>query len=248
MGDTTAADTKQKQMTRRYGRIFVTVSLAAFSASGWGDVIPIGNALLEQRAEHEPKAFDRADSYCLEKEIGNACTIPGSPLEGGGSGVCHRRINQAEASLDVICERELTPTINRDLPEGPFPAPQSFCGPQVSESVAQMFKDYPLSCDPVPLAKDRFCAGRTEGSSCTISFALGNAAEQQGEGHCHIAQQSRQYRFSAGPYRRGSDGSFTRDTLQCLPDHTVSHQLHKRPGWFERRFGASPSSSDDAKP
>ena len=214
-------------------RTVFAASLVLFpllSATARADVMPPEAEAAGERMQKDPKALDRADSYCADKAIGAACLIPGNVFEGGGAGKCERRIDHEAFTIDLRCNLPAWPEIERGLPSGPYQIDESACrslaaDPQQKETL----KGQGMVCDAVPTVADRFCAGRSAGAACNAEMRVAEQRESHA-GVCHEVKEGMLLYYEG---RREA----TRSVLQCDPAKSTPEPVIKPIGLWRKLFG-----------
>ncbi|MBO9538078.1 hypothetical protein [Herbaspirillum sp.] len=208
------------------------LATAAFSLPTLADVIPPQAAEAAKRLAQNPNAFDRADQYCKDKKVGNACSIPGNPFAGGGEGICRNELNRNSSTIDLNCERATSPIIERGLPSGGFLADDTLCSAYATDTYSNgipIKKTLPMSeltCTPGPVLKDRFCADKENGAACTVELQSGGK-KQEFPGVCKQEVESISLYFQG---RRKA----SRMVLACQPPDDLPPRTYTPATWWQK--------------
>lgn len=216
-------------MPKRLLDCFLICTLLCISHAATADALPPEIATAAARLHDNPKAFDRIDTFCNGKRVGDACSIPGDTFAGGGEGVCSNAINRQTSTIDLSCVRTGRVSIDRKLPDGGFVHDRILCSGNGQTGNAATSDTPRWNCKPlVPTPADQFCKGKTVGAACTVklvyeSEALGDKHEQY-EGVCkHIVQ-------TESVYFRGRHTA-TREVVQCEPVNETTHTYTPATWW-----------------
>lgn len=184
----------------------------------WADVLPPQAADVSERYRNNPKAFDRNDQWCDGRSVGDACSIPGNPLEGGGAGECQRNVHRSDFQIDLLCAVRPTPAIDRDMPDGSWRASASLCA-QASKypSTGETLRSQGWACDAQPVVVDRFCKGRTVGDRCTAQVRVGETV-QAVDGVCKAGLDTQSSYFQGRI-------TLTRDTVTCQGQNPMPERV-----------------------
>jgi hypothetical protein len=170
------------------------------------DVLPPQAMRAAERLRENADAFDRSDNFCTGKRPREACTMVGSPLAGGGEGVCRNLVNTSTGTIDLTCQRLEQVDVYRDLPSGGFVGSGAMCGPEHAAAAAR--GDRPWVCKPVvPMPADRFCRSKPVGAACTVEYRYGSQQGQQ-PGTCQVVTETQ------GIYFYGRT-ELSRDVVRC---------------------------------
>ncbi len=206
-------------------RLLLAAALLGISLSASADVMPPETIKAWMRLKEHPNLYDRVESLCQGKKPKDACTIPGSLLSGGGAGTCKNLVNNETLTIDLSCELNERPWIDRQLPDGEtgFVHDKDLCAQGVGA-------DAPFSLNCAPLATpptDRFCAGKTEGSPCTAIIGSGNLYPPQA-GTCERFTEKK------GIYYQGRR-IMTREVIECRAPALPPKQ-YTPVSWWQKLF------------
>lgn len=206
-------------MHRSLFRLFLPGFVLLFNGGpAQADLLPPPAESAMKRLDRNRNAFDRTDQFCAGKFRGDACTIPGSRLAGGGDGVCQNEINRSTFSIDLYCKREGLAVIQRGLPEGGFVAEPALC--------AEAQAPHPWNCTPLPeIPADRFCQGKSVGQSCTVDMGYDGTPEQH-QGVCREETQRE------GFYYQGRRVA-TRQVILCTAPEDIE-RVYRKATWLEK--------------
>lgn len=198
---------------------FLPGFLALLCGFAQADLLPPGAEDAVKRLQKNPKAYDRADQFCSDKTTGDACSISGSRLAGGGNGICKNELNRTTLTIDLTCNRQGFMNIDRGLPEGGFVAAPELCA---NGSMPGIWSCTPLTKMPV----DRFCQGKSVNDTCVVSMTYEGATEQQ-EGIC------REVTEREGFYFRGRQLA-TRQVVLCDGLDKPAVRTYQNVPWFKK--------------
>ena len=190
--------------------------LLACSVIASADLIPPPSRMLKERLRQDAGFYDQADQFCRGKALGDRCLVSGAPLDGGGEGVCRRRLDEYEQHALAECVVNDKPMVDRQVPSSPYQLSEMACQmARGSREYRERMAQYPAGCEPVPLVADRFCQGRREGDACVASVRVGKV-EIDNPGRCRIHTERRQL----AEYE-----SMSRDILTCRAVSTVVREF-----------------------
>jgi hypothetical protein len=199
-------------------------ALLLLPSLGIADLLPPNWKELEQRAEKGD--YEVADQFCAGKAIGARCEAPGTPLDGGGQGVCTlTRPNRS--LLAATCKLDDPAKIDRQL-HGGWRLNQYWCERSSPEELRSI--GYP--CGDVPPATDQFCRGKAEGDPCSAEVWRKSGWSSH-PGRCATKTQL----GSHFPLRPGqSGGSIHREITFCQGEHPVqrAYESSSPPGFLKR--------------
>lgn len=205
----------------------IAILLMCISHLVRADVMPPEVWKAHERLRANPKLFDRYDSYCAGKSPGDACTIPGSILAGGGNGTCKNEINATSSVIDLTCKRAGTVDIERRLPAGGFVNDESLCrwkAKAVTE--AERKETQRWNCTPLqPVPADRFCEGKAADSPCTVELSYQGSTERN-EGVCKMVVETEGFYYQGRRLAK-------RDVIRCEPEQPVPHE-YKPVSWWQK--------------
>lgn len=207
-------------------RAVLLISTALLCLPAAADLLPPQAHEAAMRLRANPDAFDRIDNFCSDKKRGDACTIPGSVLAGGGEGVCKNELNRSTFTIDLSCEREGRVAIDRKLPEGGFVHDDSLCRQQAKEAASGNVPpgESRWNCAPLdPMPADRFCQGKAAGNACAVELRY-QGTTQTHEGVC------KQVREFSGFYYQGRRTA-TREVIRCEPETAVTRTFSPVSWW-----------------
>lgn len=211
----------------RFLHSFLALALICNSLAAIADVIPPTPAQIEiyKRHNDNPKAFDRTDTFCSGKFAGDACTIAGSPLVGGGEGLCRTSVNSLEHTIDLDCVRQGDISIDRQYPEGGFIADRELCqSSQANNGVPPTPSEW--GCTPlIPAATDQFCRNKVAGAACTVELTY-QGKRGQYDGVCKQTWQQKYFYFRG--HRTAS-----RAVVQCEPASEIK-QTYTPATWWQK--------------
>lgn len=204
----------------------VLVAVSGTLPRAQADLLPPGAQQAQQRLRDNPKAFDRADTFCAGRKVGAVCTIPGDVLAGGGAGICRNALDATGTQIDLSCERSAKVVIDRQLPAGGFAVAPELCA---SEEGASVVRGLGYACKPAaePL-RDRFCAGRAAGAACSVTLTV-DGKPAQATGVCTPLTER-----SASFYFRGRHTA-TRSVLRCESAKPVERRYTPATWWQKAR-------------
>ena len=158
--------------------------------AGAQDLSPL-EAKTQARYQASDLAFDRSDRHCEGRLPEARCRVPGTPLAGGGEGLCVREIDADREHINLRCKVIPGPDIRRDIPDGPFVAPSLVCTEREQ-----------WLCETPPPTPDRFCAGKAPGAACTAEYTL-HGEKRSEAGVCTPGEATEQaYLMGAWTLRR----------------------------------------------
>jgi hypothetical protein len=190
----------------------------------FADLLPDNWKELEQRAKDGD--YEVADQFCAGKVIGARCEIPGTPLDGGGQGVCTlTRPNRS--SIAAMCKLDDPAKIDRQL-QGGWRLTQPWCERLSPEEIRSL--GYP--CRDEPPVADQFCRGKAEGDPCSAEVW------QKSGWSTHPGRCARKKQISSHyPLHPGEFGSsITREITFCRGEHPVvrKYEYSSPPGFLKR--------------
>lgn len=205
-------------------------SLGSFATlPALADVLPPMAFETRERARNDPNTYDQADTYCKGKQIGTACTMPGTVFDGGGAGICTQMVSDNYRTIDAVCKPQETFSINRAIPDSLFVIEGYSCTDAAQKSpLADVLKREQITCTPQPLVADSFCRDLKEGDACTAQVTT-RQGQQQFAGRCQTVEEYKRF------YYQGRNAA-VRKTLQCNSASPVQHALEKSspPNWLQR--------------
>lgn len=189
--------------------LVLTAVLAGMACVAAADVLPPGYARAQERFA-KTQAYDRTDQYCAGKAADAACVIPGNAFEGGGAGICARRLPRGEVQIDLLCELRPEPVLERDLPRGKFKASAATCEHMNRPGTNRgPLEASDLVCEDLTPVHDRFCRDKKTGEPCQAELRVGSGV-QSFAGVCRQTTQIRGY------YMQGNHLA-ERRVVQCEP-------------------------------
>lgn len=188
------------------------------SVVGHADVLSPTVEDARKRFDANPKAFDRVDQYCADKDIDAACTVPGNAFEGGGAGICSRELKSDRNYISLTCTLQEPVTIDRQLPDSAYNEDTKFCA----------IIKHKYQCIKLPVVSDRFCQKKKVGSACVVTLTRGGRVPETYSGVCHhgvVYYWARYYSVSRHPIMC--------DPKNPTPErvYTVVHPLEKLGQW-----------------
>lgn len=204
--------------------VFLLMAIPHFALA---DLISPEMAQARDRLKANPNLFDRYDRYCADKRPGDACTIPGNTLAGGGNGKCNNEINARLSTIDLTCERAGIVKIDRKLPAGGFVNDESLCRAKAKAATEVEKKETEQwNCAPLqPVPADRFCVGKAVGSSCTVELVYWGNTEHN-EGICKTMTEVEGFYYQG---RRVAK----REVIRCEPDQIAPHE-YTPVNWWQK--------------
>lgn len=191
------------------------ISILILTLTSWAahaDLLPPGFEILKEQIRTNPKFYNMADQFCHGKELGDRCTVLGSPFEGGGTGTCERSIKPWDAQAIAECTVSEPPKIERNYTSNRFQLNEMSCQmTRVSSEYKRKLEALNASCEVAPVAMDQFCDGRKEGDVCQIDSII-SGKQLTADGVCKDELDFRQ--ISHGE-------SMSRRQLKCQPAKKV---------------------------
>ena len=202
--------------------------LLACSVLASADLIPPPSRMLMERLRQDAGFYDQADQFCRGKALGDRCLVSGTPLDGGGVGVCRRRLDEYEQHALAECVVNDKPMVDRQVPSSPYQLSEMACQmARGSREYRERMAQYPAGCELAPTVADRFCQGRREGDACVASVRVGKAEIDSG-GRCGI--QVERFRFA-------EHEGMSRPVLTCRSANPVEREFKESsPPVLKRRF------------
>jgi hypothetical protein len=193
---------------------------------GLADLLPDNWKDLSRRATDGE--YEIADQFCAGKVIGTRCEVPGTPLDGGGQGICTITWPN-RSTIAATCKLDEPAKIDRQI-HGGWRLNQSWCERSSPEELRLI--GYP--CADVPPAADQFCREKAEGDPC-LAEVWQRSGWSSHPGRCTKKTQI----GSHYPLRHGeSGGSIHREITFCRGEHPVlrKYENSSPPGFLERVF------------
>lgn len=188
------------------------------------DLLPDNWKELERRAKDGD--YEVADQFCAGKTIGTRCEVPGTPLDGGGQGICTITWPDRN-SFAATCKLDDPAKIDRQM-HGGWRLNQYWCERLSPDELVKI--GYP--CSDVPPATDQFCRGKVEGDPC-LAEVWQKSGWSSHPGRCVKKTQL----GSFYPLHRGeSGGSIRREITFCQGEHPVlrAYESSSPPGFLKR--------------
>ena len=171
------------------------------------------------REKNNPALYDKVDQYCAKLGVNAACSIPGSPFEGGGAGTCVRYLAPRGTEIELSCVVSNPVEIARKVPAGPYQRDPGACPKETHAPAVPDPSGDPNACVAPPPVADQFCAGHEVDDACTAAFTAGGKAQSEA-GRCSMTTEKYGY------YRHGHQVA-TRRVILCLPKNPVNKELNK---------------------